>query len=79
MLENPKGFKIDFFFDSNPYFKNAILTKTYHMIDEDEPILEKSEGSLSLSSSLSFNFLYFIFLIDVPLSGQRLNGILGSV
>jgi len=43
-IDNPKGFKLDFFFDTNPYFKNSVLTKTYHMIDEDEPILEKAIG-----------------------------------
>ncbi|MQL94220.1 hypothetical protein Taro_026875 [Colocasia esculenta] len=44
-IHNPKGFKLEFFFDSNPYFKNTVLTKTYHMIDEDEPILEKAIGT----------------------------------
>ncbi|KAJ7951613.1 Nucleosome assembly protein [Quillaja saponaria] len=44
-LDNPKGFKLEFFFDSNPYFKNAVLTKTYHMIDDEEPILEKAIGT----------------------------------
>uniref|UniRef100_A0A6N2N4Z6 Nucleosome assembly protein n=1 Tax=Salix viminalis TaxID=40686 RepID=A0A6N2N4Z6_SALVM len=44
-IEDPKGFKLEFFFDSNPYFKNYVLTKTYHMIDEDEPILEKAIGT----------------------------------
>nr|XP_011460234.1 PREDICTED: nucleosome assembly protein 1;2 [Fragaria vesca subsp. vesca] len=44
-IENPKGFKLDFYFNTNPYFKNTILTKTYHMIDEDEPILEKAIGT----------------------------------
>ncbi|OIW19376.1 hypothetical protein TanjilG_03510 [Lupinus angustifolius] len=44
-IENPKGFKLEFFFDSNPYFSNSVLTKTYHMIDEDEPILEKAIGT----------------------------------
>lgn len=43
-IEDPKGFKLEFFFDTNPYFKNSVLTKTYHMIDEDEPILEKAIG-----------------------------------
>lgn len=43
-IDNPKGFKLEFFFDTNPYFKNSVLTKTYHMIDEDEPILEKAIG-----------------------------------
>ncbi|WMV60078.1 hypothetical protein MTR67_053463 [Solanum verrucosum] len=44
-IDNPKGFKLEFFFDANPYFKNTVLTKTYNMIDEDEPILEKAIGT----------------------------------
>ncbi|KFK40309.1 nucleosome assembly protein 1 2 [Arabis alpina] len=44
-VEEPKGFKLEFFFDQNPYFKNTVLSKTYHMIDEDEPILEKAIGT----------------------------------
>ncbi|XP_073006969.1 nucleosome assembly protein 1;2-like [Typha latifolia] len=44
-IDNPKGFKLEFFFDPNPYFKDSVLTKTYHMIDEDEPILEKAIGT----------------------------------
>lgn len=43
-IDSPKGFKLEFLFDANPYFKNTILTKIYHMIDEDEPILEKAIG-----------------------------------
>ncbi|KAL6209676.1 hypothetical protein ACLB2K_020616 [Fragaria x ananassa] len=43
-IDEPKGFKLDFFFNANPYFKNSIRTKTYHMIDDDEPILEKAIG-----------------------------------
>ncbi|KAG7992237.1 hypothetical protein I3843_02G117900 [Carya illinoinensis] len=43
-IDNPKGFKLEFFFDTNPYFKNSFLTKTYHTIDDDEPILEKAIG-----------------------------------
>ncbi|KAE8684403.1 P-loop containing nucleoside triphosphate hydrolases superfamily protein isoform 1 [Hibiscus syriacus] len=43
-VEEPKGFNLEFYFDTNPYFKNFVLTKTYHMIDEDEPILEKVIG-----------------------------------
>lgn len=43
-IDNPKGFKLEFFFETNPFFKNTVLTKTYHMIDEDEPILEKAIG-----------------------------------
>ncbi|CAI9766022.1 unnamed protein product [Fraxinus pennsylvanica] len=44
-VDNPKGFQLTFHFDTNPYFKNSVLTKTYHMIDEDEPILEKAIGT----------------------------------
>ncbi|XP_019088938.1 PREDICTED: nucleosome assembly protein 1;1-like isoform X2 [Camelina sativa] len=44
-IEEPKGFKLEFVFDSNPYFKNTVLTKSYHMIDEDEPLLEKAIGT----------------------------------
>ncbi|PSR96915.1 Nucleosome assembly protein like [Actinidia chinensis var. chinensis] len=44
-IDNPKGFKLEFFFDTNPFFKNTVLTKTYHMIDDDEPILEKAIGT----------------------------------
>ncbi|KAL9265149.1 hypothetical protein AKJ16_DCAP17862 [Drosera capensis] len=44
-ITNPKGFKLEFFCDTNPYFKNTVLTKIYYMIDEDEPILEKAIGT----------------------------------
>ncbi|XP_038699768.1 nucleosome assembly protein 1;3-like isoform X2 [Tripterygium wilfordii] len=44
-IEDPKGFKLEFIFEPNTYFKNTILTKTYHMIDEDDPILEKAIGT----------------------------------
>ncbi|OMP00675.1 Nucleosome assembly protein (NAP) [Corchorus olitorius] len=44
--EQNKGFKLEFYFDINPYFKNTVLTKTYYMIDEDEPVLlEKAVGT----------------------------------
>eukprot|EP00252_Welwitschia_mirabilis_P018728 TRINITY_DN417_c0_g1_i1.p1 TRINITY_DN417_c0_g1~~TRINITY_DN417_c0_g1_i1.p1 ORF type:complete len:258 (-),score=54.52 TRINITY_DN417_c0_g1_i1:72-731(-) len=45
-IADPKGFKIDFYFNPNPYFKNEVLTKTYHMgDDDDEPILERAIGT----------------------------------
>ncbi|KAK9101357.1 hypothetical protein Scep_024787 [Stephania cephalantha] len=44
-IDDPKGFKLEFFFEANPYFKNTVLTKMYHMIDDDEPILEKAIGT----------------------------------
>ena len=39
-----KGFKLEFFFDLNPYFTNSVLTKTYYMVDEDEPMLQRATG-----------------------------------
>ncbi|CAI0419540.1 unnamed protein product [Linum tenue] len=45
-LEDPVGFKLEFHFDPNPYFKNSVLTKTYHVIEDDEdPVLEKAIGT----------------------------------
>ncbi|WZZ09042.1 hypothetical protein YC2023_094963 [Brassica napus] len=34
MTEEPKGFKLELSFDSNPYFKYTVLTKSYHNIVE---------------------------------------------
>ncbi|OMO66276.1 Nucleosome assembly protein (NAP) [Corchorus olitorius] len=45
-VDDPKGFKLEFLFDSNPYFKNSVLEKTYHVVDDgNEPILEKAIGT----------------------------------
>ncbi|XP_047317749.1 nucleosome assembly protein 1;4-like [Impatiens glandulifera] len=44
-LEGAQGFKLTFSFDPNPFFKNTILTKAYHMINEEEDILEKAIGT----------------------------------
>ncbi|KAK4837829.1 hypothetical protein QYF36_008761 [Acer negundo] len=43
-IDVPKGFKLEFFFDPNPYFKNSVLTKTYHIIDDDELVMEEANG-----------------------------------
>ncbi|KAH9624575.1 hypothetical protein KSS87_023011 [Heliosperma pusillum] len=43
--EATEGFKLEFIFDSNPYFKNSVLTKAYFMIDEVDPTLEKAIGT----------------------------------
>eukprot|EP00271_Cylindrocystis_brebissonii_P010651 TRINITY_DN26924_c0_g1_i1.p1 TRINITY_DN26924_c0_g1~~TRINITY_DN26924_c0_g1_i1.p1 ORF type:complete len:474 (-),score=160.78 TRINITY_DN26924_c0_g1_i1:480-1757(-) len=43
--DQQKGFKLDFHFSANPYFKNSVLTKTYVMMDEEDPVLEKAEGT----------------------------------
>ncbi|GLJ54347.1 hypothetical protein SUGI_1166630 [Cryptomeria japonica] len=40
-----KGFKLEFFFNENPYFKNSVLAKIYYMEDENEPILERAVGT----------------------------------
>ncbi|KAL9666776.1 hypothetical protein QQ045_001116 [Rhodiola kirilowii] len=45
LIEEPKGFKLEFFFDTNPFFKNAVLTKTYHVVEEDEPVIDKVIGT----------------------------------
>ena len=38
--ENPKCFKLEFDFGTaNPFFKNVVLTKTYNVINKDEPVL----------------------------------------
>ncbi|XP_002980631.2 nucleosome assembly protein 1;2 [Selaginella moellendorffii] len=45
-VSSPKGFKLEFYFDENPYFTNSVLTKEYHMEeDDDEPILERAVGT----------------------------------
>ncbi|QDZ20595.1 nucleosome assembly protein [Chloropicon primus] len=47
--DEEEGFKLYFEFEEgNPYFDNKVLVKTYKMIDEEEGILEKSEGSTIL-------------------------------
>ena len=62
--EASKGFKLEFFFDPNPFFTNSVLTKTYYMIDEDEPILEKAIGYVaSLLCSLLSMICYLYFKI----------------
>ena len=39
-IDVPNGFKLEFFFDTNPFLKNSVLKKTYHTIVEDDPIGE---------------------------------------
>jgi nucleosome assembly protein 1-like 1 len=38
------GFTLEFHFAENPFFSNTILTKTYHLVEEDEVVLDKAEG-----------------------------------
>nr|XP_011458867.1 PREDICTED: nucleosome assembly protein 1;1-like [Fragaria vesca subsp. vesca] len=40
-----KGFILEFHFNTNPFFENPVLAKTYHMNDEDEFFLESSIGT----------------------------------
>ena len=45
--EEARGFTIDFHFEQpNPFFTNAVLSKSYHMVDEEDPILFGVEDSL---------------------------------
>ncbi|KAM5579427.1 nucleosome assembly protein 1,4-like [Rosa sericea] len=44
-IHDPKGFKLEFLFDPNPYFRNSVLTKTYYMVEEHEPIWSKEIGT----------------------------------
>lgn len=39
-----KGFTLIFQFDENPFFTNAELTKSYHLAEDDEILIEKCEG-----------------------------------
>lgn len=41
----PRGFKLRFYFDTNPYFTNEVLEKTYFMLADDDGVLEKAEGT----------------------------------
>ncbi|GJR29727.1 nucleosome assembly protein 1;4-like protein isoform X2 [Tanacetum coccineum] len=58
-MDDPKGFKLEFFFDTNPFFTNSVLTKVYHMIDDDEPILEKAIGSTIRDKIIPHVFSWF--------------------
>ena len=40
-----QGFRLIFTFSENPYFSNRELVKTYYMVDEVDPVLEKPEGT----------------------------------
>ncbi|XP_039066351.1 nucleosome assembly protein 1;3-like [Hibiscus syriacus] len=44
-IHEPKGFKLEFYFHTNPYFKNTLLTKTFHVIEEGDPVLDKAIGT----------------------------------
>ncbi|CAJ2638035.1 unnamed protein product [Trifolium pratense] len=44
-IDAPKGFKLEFYFDQNPFFSNSVLKKTYQVVEEDDPILENAIGT----------------------------------
>ncbi|XP_020552791.1 nucleosome assembly protein 1;1-like [Sesamum indicum] len=44
-VEYRKGFRLEFHFDPNPFFKNSVLTKTYRTVDEGEPVLDGAIGT----------------------------------
>ncbi|XP_047342732.1 nucleosome assembly protein 1;4-like [Impatiens glandulifera] len=43
MMDDPNDFKLEFFFDTNPFFKNEVLTKTYQI--GDKPMMGKTIGT----------------------------------
>ena len=43
--EEPTGFALEFHFEPNDFFEDAVLVKKYLMADMDDPILEHSEGT----------------------------------
>ncbi|KAK9919727.1 hypothetical protein M0R45_028307 [Rubus argutus] len=42
--KTPSGFKLEFFFDSNPYFKDSVLTKTIHTTRGKKRKVTKTTG-----------------------------------
>ncbi|PNT43210.2 hypothetical protein POPTR_003G021400v4 [Populus trichocarpa] len=44
-LQDSEGFRLEFYFNPNTYFKNSVLTKTYRIIDELDPILSQAIGT----------------------------------
>ncbi|KAH9739974.1 nucleosome assembly protein 1 [Citrus sinensis] len=45
-INDSEGFKLEFTFGPNPYFKNSVLEKTYRMIDETYIVLEEAIGTV---------------------------------
>jgi nucleosome assembly protein 1-like 1 len=43
--EGESGFRLTFHFAKNPYFPHETLTKTYHMSEEEDNVLERAEGT----------------------------------
>ncbi|KAH9734903.1 nucleosome assembly protein 1 [Citrus sinensis] len=45
-INDSEGFKLEFTFGPNPYFKNSVLEKTYRMIDETDIVLQEAIGTV---------------------------------
>eukprot|EP01048_Picozoa_sp_COSAG05_P013330 COSAG05_NODE_1410_length_4959_cov_12.965226_3_plen_290_part_00 len=45
LLDDAMSFKLIFHFSRNIFFGNKQLSKTYHLVDDDEPILERATGT----------------------------------
>lgn len=37
------GYRIDFYFDGNPYFENKVLSKEFHLNESGDPPLKSTE------------------------------------
>ena len=61
----PGSFKLQIFFDPNPYFEGSLLTKTYCMKDDGRPYLEQAEGYGHSSVLNLFDFIYNCLLVFV--------------
>lgn len=48
------GYRINFYFDENPYFENDVLTKEFHLGSSGEPILRSS--TINFFKLLLFNY-----------------------
>ncbi|KAB2072403.1 hypothetical protein ES319_A07G013400v1 [Gossypium barbadense] len=59
-IEEPKGFKLEFYFDPNPYFKNTLLTKTYHMITVTFSFFKCLIGLLDYKTSYILTEIVFL-------------------
>ncbi|KAI3891288.1 hypothetical protein MKX03_000116 [Papaver bracteatum] len=42
----PEGFQLDFKFCANTYFENDVLTKIYHVTDDDKPIVKDVKATV---------------------------------
>ena len=55
------GYRIDFYFDENPYFENKILSKEFHLNESGDPSSKSTEikwKSGKVFEDLGINILY---------------------